>query len=79
MLLAEIHGKPCPEVEGIEDLITSAVFGHLRQVAPPLFWKDLFRRARTVAPNAQTLLSVPNLMNSSSSSFSVASLSTPPT
>ena len=58
MLLAEINGKSCPEVEGIEDLITSAVFGHLRLVAPPIFWKELFRRARTVAPGSKSLQSV---------------------
>ena len=58
MLLAEINGKPCPEVEGIEDLITSAVFGHLRLVAPPVFWKELFRRARTAGPRSSSLLSV---------------------
>jgi hypothetical protein len=52
MLLAEINGKPCPEVEGLEDLITSAVFGQLRLIAPPRFWPELFRRAKTVeTPN----------------------------
>lgn len=55
MLLAEINGKPCPEVEGVEDLITSAVFGHLRLVAPPVFWKNLLQRARTVESESRSL------------------------
>jgi len=58
MLIAEINGKVCPDVEGIEDLLTSAVFGHLRMVRPPLFWADLLRRARTVAPDSKSLLTV---------------------
>jgi hypothetical protein len=49
MLIAEIHGKRCPEAEGQEDWLTSAVFGHLRQIAPGAFWADLFDHARTVA------------------------------
>ena len=45
MLIAEIHGKRFPEAEGQEDLLTSAVFGHLRHIAPGLFWPDLLDRA----------------------------------
>ncbi len=48
MLIAEIHGKRFPEAEGQEDWLTSAVFGHLRHIAPGAFWADLFDRARTV-------------------------------
>jgi hypothetical protein len=48
MLLAEIHGKRFPEAEGQEDWLTSAVFGHLRHIAPGPFWADLFDRAHTV-------------------------------
>jgi len=36
MLIAEIHGKRFPEAEGQEDWLTSAVFGHLRHIAPGL-------------------------------------------
>ena len=45
MLLAEIHGKRLPAAEEQEDWLTSAVFGHLRLVSPPLFWEQLFNRA----------------------------------
>jgi hypothetical protein len=45
MLLAEIHGKRFPEAEGQEDWLTSAVFGNLRLIHPPVFWPSLFRRA----------------------------------
>ncbi len=55
MLLAEINGEGCPEIEGIEDLITSAVFGHLRLVSPQMFWGDLFRRARTAYESEKSL------------------------
>jgi hypothetical protein len=48
MLLAELHGKRFPEVEGVEDWLTSAIFGNLRQVSPPLFWPSLLRRAMSV-------------------------------
>src|SRR5258708_17410599 len=48
MLIAEIHGKRFPEAEGQEDWLTSAVFGHLRHIAPGAFWADLFDRAHTV-------------------------------
>jgi hypothetical protein len=48
MLIAEIHGKRFPEAEGQEDWLTSAVFGHLRHIAPGAFWADLLDRARTV-------------------------------
>jgi hypothetical protein len=58
MLLAEIHGKSCPEVEGLEDLITSSVFGHLRLIDPPLFWQEFFGRARTVERPSRTLSEV---------------------
>jgi hypothetical protein len=49
MLIAEIHGKRCPEAEGQEDWLTSAVFGHLRSIAPGPFWADLLGHAHTVA------------------------------
>ena len=55
MLIAEIRGKAVPELEGIEDLITSSVFGHLRLVPPSAFWSDLFRRAKTVENQSHTL------------------------
>jgi len=58
MLLAEINGKPCPEVEGLEDLITSTVFGQLRLIAPPRFWPELFRRARTAETPDRSLSDV---------------------
>lgn len=48
MLIAEIHGKRFPEAEGQEDWLTSAVFGHLRHVAPGAFWADLLDRAHTI-------------------------------
>jgi hypothetical protein len=48
LLIAEIHGKRLPEAEGQEDWLTSAVFGHLRHVAPGAFWADFLDRARTV-------------------------------
>jgi hypothetical protein len=48
MLIAEIHGKRFPEAEGQEDWLTSAVFGHLRHIAPGAFWANLLDRARTV-------------------------------
>ena len=47
MLIAEIHGKRFPEAEDQEDWLTSAVFGHLRHIAPGAFWADLFDRAYT--------------------------------
>jgi hypothetical protein len=49
VLLAEIKGKGCPELEGVEDLITSAVFGHLRSVPPGIFWHMLLSKAKNVA------------------------------
>lgn len=55
MLVAEIRGKTVPELEGIEDLITSSVFGHLRLVPPSAFWTDMFSRAKTVEGQSQTL------------------------
>ena len=56
MLLAEIHGKSYRDIEDLEDLLTSAVFGHLRLIKPPLFWLALLERARTVEQS--TLLQV---------------------
>jgi hypothetical protein len=32
MLIAELHGKRCAAIEGNEDYLTSAAFGHLRNV-----------------------------------------------
>ncbi len=58
MLLAEINGKSCPEVEGLEDLITSAVFGQLRLIDPPRFWPELFGRAKTVETPGRSLSDV---------------------
>jgi hypothetical protein len=46
MLVAECHGKVRSEVEHDEDYLTSAVFGHLRYICPPLFWHSLFMRAK---------------------------------
>lgn len=48
MLIAEIHGKRFPAAEGQEDWLTSAVFGHLRHIAPGAFWADFLDRARTI-------------------------------
>jgi hypothetical protein len=45
LLIAEIHGKICPEILGNEDFITSAVFGHLRPVEPNPFWASLLSKA----------------------------------
>ena len=45
MLIAEIHGKRFPDIEGREDFLTSAVFGHLRNIPPSLFWPQLLLRA----------------------------------
>jgi len=48
VLLAEIHGKTVEVARDNEDYLTSTVFGHLRYVAPGLFWDDLMKRARGV-------------------------------
>src|SRR5690348_4646810 len=58
MLLAEINGKSFRDIEGLEDLLTSAVFGHLRLVRPPVFWLALLDRARTVERHSRTLSQV---------------------
>jgi len=55
MLLAEIHGKRFGELEGQEDLLTSAVFGHLRHVPPQVFWTDLFKRAASTRTDSKSL------------------------
>src|ERR1700761_3708571 len=57
MLLAEIHGKRFPEAEGQEDWLTSAVFGNLRHVPPPMFWPSLFDRARSTGEPQVSLMS----------------------
>ena len=54
VLIAEIKGKAVPELEGVEDLITSSVFGHLRLVPPSGFWADFFTRAKTVEAKSLT-------------------------
>src|SRR5688572_12466244 len=46
MLIAEIHGKILPEAQNHEDYLTSAVFGHLRYLAPSVFWDELFSLAK---------------------------------
>ena len=56
MLLAEVHGKRCHAVEGNEDFLTSAVFGHLRYVDRADFWAAVFRRAHTVCGAESSLL-----------------------
>ncbi len=56
MLIAEIHGKRCPEVENNEDFLTSAIFGHLRSIQPSTFWPVLFSRAFTIGPSATDLI-----------------------
>jgi hypothetical protein len=48
MLLAEIHGKYLADAQGLEDYLTSSVFGHLRYVPPSFFWKDFLRRCRSL-------------------------------
>jgi hypothetical protein len=55
MLIAELHGKRCAAVEGNEDYLTSAVFGHLRNVRDGRFWDAVFERARSVGPIMTTL------------------------
>jgi hypothetical protein len=55
MLIVELHGKRCADVEGNEDYLTSAVFGHLRNVRDGRFWEVVFERARSVGPTATTL------------------------
>ncbi len=57
MLLAEINGKRLPAAEEQEDWLTSAVFGHLRLVSPPLFWEQLFKRAMSPSVFGRSLLS----------------------
>lgn len=57
MLLAEIHGKRLPAAEEQEDWLTSAVFGHLRLVSPPLFWEQLFKCAMSPAVSGRSLVS----------------------
>jgi hypothetical protein len=42
MLVAEIHRKGLEEARNHEDYLTSAVFSHLRYLAPVVFWEDLF-------------------------------------
>ena len=56
MLLAELHGKRFQPVEGTQDLLTSAVFGHLRHVDQGDFSAAVFRRAQTVSGEASNLL-----------------------
>lgn len=56
MLLAEIHGKVCYEVQNDEDYLTSAIFGQLRHVAPGPFWKEFFGRSKSSAQNEGSLL-----------------------
>jgi len=46
MLLAEILGKRIEATRNSEDYLTSTVFGHLRYIAPGLFWDELFTSAR---------------------------------
>jgi hypothetical protein len=46
MLLAEIHGKTVREAQTSEDLLTSAVFSHLRYLPPSIFWPELIAAAR---------------------------------
>ena len=70
MLLAEIHGKFYRDLEDIEDLQTSAVFGHLRLVQPPLFWLALLDRARTAEHPSRTLSQVLASAGVDSSKFS---------
>ena len=55
MLVAEIHGKIVPEAQGIEDYLTSAVFGHLRYIPPRTFWGDLFSRAKSSLAHGPSL------------------------
>jgi len=57
MLIAEIHGKRFPEAEDQEDWLTSAVFGHLRQIPPGVFWPDLFSRAHSTGEHRASLYS----------------------
>jgi hypothetical protein len=70
MLLAEIHGKSYREIEDLEDLLTSAVFGHLRLVQPPVFWLALLDRARTAEDPRRTLSQVLSNVGVDASRFS---------
>lgn len=57
MLLAEIHGKRLPAAEEQEDWLTSAIFGHLRLISPPIFWEQLFNRAKLPSASGRSLVS----------------------
>ena len=37
MLVAEIKGKAIREAEGSEDMLTDAIFSHLRYIPPSIF------------------------------------------
>ena len=58
MLVAEIHGKGNRAMEDVEDLLTSAVFGHLRLVQPPVFWPALLSRIRTAERPSRSLAQI---------------------
>jgi hypothetical protein len=70
MLLAEIHGKSYRGIEDLEDLLTSAVFGHLRLVQPPGFWSALLGRARTVDEPSRTLAQILSSVGIDAAKFS---------
>jgi len=58
MLVAEIHGKVVGEALNSEDYLTSAVFGHLRYIPPPVFWEQLLSKALGVTEGKPSLTSV---------------------
>jgi hypothetical protein len=53
MLLAEIHGTRNESVQRDEDYLTSTVFGELRRVTTPTFWRQFFNRA--ISTSGETL------------------------
>jgi hypothetical protein len=47
MIEAELQGKVSSGLQGVEDLLTSAVFGLLQYVSPSIFWSAVLTRAKS--------------------------------
>ena len=47
MIEAELHGKTSSELQNVEDLLTSAVFGLLQYMPPKVFWPVILTRAES--------------------------------
>ena len=47
MIEAELRGKVSSELQDVEDLLTSAVFGLLQYVPPSIFWRAVLTRAKS--------------------------------